>query len=232
MKLRPAAALPRDAWAIGAVGTVAIHGALLAILVFGVSRGPTYQPLVYSVELVAAPAPTSAQRAPAAAPPAPPAAPTVAPKLTRSPKAAPIPKPKAPPKVNPKAEPVAQKPAATQPLAAGATPGVGVDADNVKVQGAPFPFPDYLRNLTNQILRRWGRPLGTAALEAEVSFTIGRDGSVTSIKMVRGSRNYSFDLGAQGAVEQAAAERAFGPLPAGWQSDILQVAFLFTPRNR
>jgi protein TonB len=84
----------------------------------------------------------------------------------------------------------------------------------------------------NEILRRWARPIGSAGLTAEVSFTIGRDGSVTSIRVIRSSRSYSFDLEAQGAVEQAAADNAFGPLPAGWQADILNVAFLFTPRRQ
>ena len=98
--------------------------------------------------------------------------------------------------------------------------------------GIEFPFPEYLRKLTNEILRRWQRPAGTGALEAEVSFTIARDGTVREIKVVRSSRSYGFDLEAQGAVEQAGEEKAFGPLPKGWNSDILQVAFLFTPRKR
>ena len=115
---------------------------------------------------------------------------------------------------------------------AGATPSTGTDVDNVRVDGGKiFPYPEYLRNLMNEILRRWARPAGAAALEAEVSFTIFRDGSVRDIKVVRGSRSYDFNLEAQGAVEQAAAARAFGPLPKGWPSDILQVAFLFTPRK-
>lgn len=231
MKFRQSAALPRDGMTAGAIGTVAIHAITVAVLAFGFTRSAGPRPLVYSVELVAAPRPTATSR-PAATPPAPPTAPTVAPKPKPEPKkSAPVAKPKAPPKVDPKVEPTPAKPTSGE-LAPGATPGAGTDVDNVKVQGAPFPFPEYLNRLTNEILRRWSRPLGTAALQAEVSFTIHRDGSVRDIRIVQKSRSYSFDLGAQGAVEQAAEDRAFGPLPSGWQSDILQVAFLFTPRNR
>jgi periplasmic protein TonB len=231
MSFGQAKALPKQAVAVAALGTVAVHIAAGAVLIFGMAKSAGPQPLVYSVELVAAPRPTtSASTAPAA--PAPPAAPTVAPKpKPASKKSAPVAKPKAPPKVDPKAEPTPAKPAAGD-LAPGATPGSGTAVDNVKVQGVPFPFPEYLNRLANEILRRWARPLGAAALEAEVSFTVNRDGSVRNIRVARSSRSYSFDLGAQGAVEQAAEDKAFGPLPSGWQSDILQVAFLFTPRKR
>ncbi len=230
MKFRQVAALPRGGVTMGAIGTVAVHAIVVTVLAFGFARSAGPQPLVYSVELVAAPRPTATSR-PTRTPPAPPAAPTVAPKPKPDPKkTAPV-KPKSPPKVDPKTEPTPAKPTSGA-LAPGATPGAGTDVDNVKVQGAPFPFPEYLNRLTNEILRRWARPLGTAALQAEVSFTIHRDGSVRDIRIVHKSGSYSFDLGAQGAVEQAAEDRAFGPLPSGWQSDILQVAFLFTPRNR
>jgi TonB family protein len=144
-------------------------------------------------------------------------------------KTAPVPT-KVPPKVDPKVEPAPPQPAVVTP-APGATPSTGADVDNVRVQGVPFPYPEYLRNIMNQILRRWARPKG-AALEAEVAFTINRDGTVQGIKVTRSSRSYSFDIEAQGAIEQAGADKAFGPLPAGWQSDILTVAFLFTPRQQ
>jgi outer membrane biosynthesis protein TonB len=232
MKMRHAAALPREGLAAGAIGTAAVHVGAALVLIVGLGRSARSSQLVYSVDLVAAPRPTAASRAAPAPVATPPAPPTVAPKPKIEPKkTAPVAKPKTPPKVDPKAEPTPAK-ASSAPLAPGATPGTGTDVDNVKVQGAQFPFPDYLNRLANEILRRWARPLGTASLEAEVSFTIMRDGSVRNIRMVRSSRSYSFDLGAQGAVEQAAEDRAFGPLPSGWQSDILQVAFLFTPRNK
>ena len=43
------------------------------------------------------------------------------------------------------------------------------------------------------------------------------------------SGDYSFDLDAQGAVESAGNNRAFGPLPNGFSDDVLPVIFSFDP---
>ncbi len=228
MKFRRDGRQPRGL-AVGATGTVVVHGLFVALLLWSARAQAGRTPTIYSVELVAAPLPTSTRRTPAATP-TPPAPPKVDPKPTPK-KTAPVKKAPTPKKVDPKVEPAPPTKTANQP-APGVTPGTGTDVDNVSVKGVEFPYPDYLRNLMNEILRRWGRPAGTGALEAEVSFTIMRDGTVRDIKVVRSSRSYSFDLEAQGAVEQAAEDKAFGPLPRGWTSDILQVAFLFTPRKR
>lgn len=209
----------------GAAGTVAVHGAFLALLLLA-SRDQGPKPVVYNVQLVAAPRPTTSRRPPVETP-APPAPPKVDPAPTK--KTAPVPKP--PKTVDPKTEPAPPRKAVETPNP-DATPSTGRDVDNVSVtSGVDFPFPEYLRRLTNEILRRFQRPAGTAAYEAEVAFTINRDGSVRDIRVTRGSRSYQFNLDAQGAVEQAGADKAFGPLPQGWNSDILQVAFLFTPRT-
>jgi outer membrane biosynthesis protein TonB len=230
MRLRRPSGVPKQSIVAGATGTILVHGAFVAII-FLTAQARSNQPqLIYSVELVAAPRPTATRPAPAAAP-TPPSPPKVEPKPTPK-KTAPVPKPKTPPKVDPKTEPAPPAKTANQPVP-GATPSTGTDVDNVRVESSlAFPFPEYLRNLTNEILRRWSRPAGAGALQAEVSFTIMRDGSVRDIKVVRTSRSFAFDLEAQGAVEQTAKDRAFGVLPKGWPSDILQVAFLFTPRNR
>jgi TonB family protein len=229
MRVRRAEPLPRQAVITGVVGTAAVHVALAAVMILAVSLRPTVRgPIVYSVELVAAPrtAPPARAVLPAPAPVAPP---TVNTRPSPA-KPAPAPKPKPPPKVDPRTEP-AGRPSATQPPNPGVTPGTGADVENVRVEGVQFPFPDYLRNIMNQIFRRWARPVGVT-LSAEVSFTILRDGTVRNIKVTRSSRVYSFDLEAQGAVEQAGADGAFGPLPQGWPADLLNVAFLFTPRPR
>ena len=229
MRFRRDGALPRGAMMAGVAGTAVVHGAVIALLILSAETRTSIEPTVYSVELVAAPLPSEAARASAAVAPSPPAPPTVAPKTIKKAIKAPVPKP--PAKVDPKSQPAPPAKTTNTPVA-GATPSTGTDVDNVRVDGGKiFPYPEYLRNLMNEILRRWARPAGAAALEAEVSFTIFRDGSVRDIKVVRGSRSYDFNLEAQGAVEQAAAARAFGPLPKGWPSDILQVAFLFTPRK-
>jgi TonB family protein len=123
------------------------------------------------------------------------------------------------------------KPASPVTPLPGETPKGGSDIANVKTQGKEFPYPEYLRNLVTQIYRRWNRPVGSAALEAEVTFVILRDGTVKEIKLLRTSRSYSFDEEAQGAIEAAAAAKAFGPLPAGYPADYLPISFLFTPRQ-
>ena len=95
-----------------------------------------------------------------------------------------------------------------------------------------FPYPEYLRNIVQEVYRRWQRPLGNAPLKAEVSFLILRDGSVREIHLTTPSGSFSFDLSAQGAIEAAGSSRAFGPLPDGYQADVLPVSFYFTPRTQ
>jgi hypothetical protein len=61
------------------------------------------------------------------------------------------------------------------------------------------------------------------------SFMILRDGSVRDIRFVTRSGSFAFDLNAQGAIEAAGNTRAFGPLPEGWDADVLPVSFYFKP---
>ena len=61
-----------------------------------------------------------------------------------------------------------------------------------------------------EVYRRWERPLGNAALRAEVSFLILRDGTVREIRLDPASGSFSFDLAAQGAIEAAGTATAFG----------------------
>lgn len=229
MKFRREIALSPGSRVAGVLGTLLIHGGAIGALLLAARASASSTAMIYSIELVAAPLPSKLARAAPAAAPTPPAPPIVAPKPSK--KAVPVPKPKPPAKVDPKTEPAPPTKTANTPVP-GATPSTGTDVDNVKVQGGlTFPYPEYLRKMMNEILRRWARPVGAGALEAEVSFTIQRDGSVRDIRITRASRNYTFNLEAQGAVEQAGEARAFGPLPKEWPSEILQVAFLFTPRK-
>jgi TonB family protein len=217
--------MPRSAVWTGVLGTVLVHGAAVGILFYAASLAPTVQPPTYAVTLVAAPAPSGARRPAVETPPPPAPAP-------------------APPREVAKAKPAPAKPAAKQPSRTaapprtatpveplpGETPGTGSDVANVNLQGKEFPYPEYLRNLVTQIYRRWNRPAG-AALQAEVGFVILRDGTVKEIRMLASSRSSSFDSEAMAAVEIAAAAKAFGPLPAGYPADYLQIGFLFTPRR-
>jgi outer membrane biosynthesis protein TonB len=221
----------RSGVAAGLTGTVAVHVAAIALLwstVKAVDMGPP----VYAVELVAAPAPPpDAKPAPEVAP-RPPAEETAPLKPTpKAQKPAPVkPKPVTP-KPPARTEPNPPSTPRTQPLP-GETPSTGNDAVTVSTPGLQFPYPDYLRNIVQEVYRRWQRPLGNSALRAEVSFLILRDGSIREIKLIRPSGSFSFDLSAQGAVEAAGTSRAFGQLPDGYPSDVLPVSFYFTPRTQ
>jgi periplasmic protein TonB len=218
--------------AAGLAGTLLAHGIVVLFLV-AATRPPEAGPQVYAVELVAAPAPLPDMKpAPEAVqrPPAPAPAPTKPAPRKPAPKTAPVPTPK--PVAEPRpAEPTPRASQPVQPLP-GEKPSTGSDVATVSTPGLQFPFPDYLRNIVQEIYRRWQRPLGNAALRSEVSFLILRDGSVHEIRVSRPSGSFSFDLAAQGAVEAAGTSRAFGPLPDGWGADVLPVTFYFTPRSQ
>lgn len=231
MRRRYSEDAPRGSVLAGVIGSTVVHAGIVAVVVLRLTAGYRPEAPVYAVQLVAAPdlpAPTKPTRVVEAPPP--------------EPKVVPIPvKPTskivpAPPAKTPKQIETSTKkpPEAAPPLKPlpGETPGTGSDVMNLDLKGKNFPFPDYLRNIVNQVYRRWNRPLGSAALTAEVSFTILRDGSVRDIQVIKSSRVYRFDVEAQGAVEQAAADAAFGPLPPGWPADLLQVAVSFTPRSQ
>jgi len=226
---------------VGLTGSLVVHVAALSLFVIAIPK-PVIGPPVYAVELVAAPLPTSVRRAAPEAvtrppDPAPPAeAPAPAPpKPTKAeavkPRAKEQPAPAAAKPVQAAEKPVEKAPATkseTQPLP-GETPGTGTDVANIKIPGIEFPYPEYLRNIMNEVLRRWNAP--NNRLRAEVAFLILKDGSVADIRFLKRSGNFSFDLEAQGAIEAAGNGKAFGPLPDGWDANVLPVTFVFEPRQ-
>lgn len=216
---------------LGLVGTVVVHGVVLGLFL-GSAPGTRSAPPVYRVQLVAAPevppdarpAPPAVQRE-AAQPEPPPPTPKPAPKNTAS-AAAPPPAPdtkkrEAAPRTTPKVKPLP-----------GERPSTGSDPATVSTEGIEFPFPEYLQNIVSQVLQRWQRPQESSPLEAEVSFMVHRDGSVTDLQFVRGSGNFAFDLEAQGAIEEAGRIKAFGSLPDGWVADVLFVRFYFSGKRQ
>jgi|SRR5439155_353551 len=216
---------------LGLMGTALVHGAALVALLTS-AAGAHSSPPVYRVRLIAAPevgqetrkAPEAVQRE--AAPPAP-AAPT-----TRPPPANTVSKATPPPVSdtrNREAAPRTTSPAKPLP---GETPSTGNDVATVSTEGIEFPYPEYLQNIVSQVLRRWQRPIDDTPLEAEVSFMVHRDGSITDLQFVKRSNNYPFDLEAQGAVEESGRFRAFGPLPDGWIPDVLFVRFYFSGKRQ
>jgi periplasmic protein TonB len=219
-----------DSVPVGLAGTVGVHALVVVFLVAGAADARKTAPPTYRVHLVAAPEPAPDERKapeavdrPAEEKPAPaPKAPT--PKSTVS-KAAPPPvadntKREAAPRTTPKVAPLP-----------GETPSTGSDVATVSTEGVEFPFPEYLQNIVGQVLRRWQRPPEGNPLEAEVSFFVHRDGSVSDLQFVRRSGNFAFDLEAQGAVEEAGRFKAFGALPTGWTADVLFVRFYFSGKR-
>ncbi len=236
MRVRP---VVQGGGVVGAVGTVAVHGVVLVVALVG-ARPARPMPPVYAVELVAAPAAVAAPTAPVATAP-PSATPARAVSKTPPPKASPRPavpiKKAEPVRTPPRPTPAPPNPGAqtartttTAPVAPakGETPSSGTDAVTVKTPGLTFAYPEYLRNIVAQIYRRWERPQG-GTRRAEVFFMILRDGSVRDIRFITPSGDFTFDLGAQGAIEDAANNHAFGPLPDGYPQDVLPVSFYFEP---
>jgi periplasmic protein TonB len=215
--------------AAGLVGTILVHAAAVSFL-FTTVKPTKASPPSYAVDLVAAPAPSQKRLAREALPTPPPEekpAPVkpTPPKPTKTPA---LPKPKPAPPTEVKKEPPPKTAAPTTP-AEGETPSTGSDVATIKTPGLAFPYPEYLRNIVTQIYQRWDRGTGQQRNFAEISFLILRDGSVREIHFVTRSGSFAFDLNAQGAIEAAGNSRAFGPLPDGWENDVLPVSFYFKP---
>jgi periplasmic protein TonB len=221
----------RGAMAVSVGASLALHAGIIAAFLAMRPARPPAMPPIYRVNIVAA-----APGAPAAGvvtptpTPAPPE--TKAPPRPKSEEIVPV-QTKTPPRRTPKiATPsVSEKRVdrnAPAPVAGGGeTGGRGTDVANIRVEGIEFPYQGYLDNIVRQIALRFRPPRGSQ-LKAEIAFLIRRDGSVTGIRFVQRSGSYTFDLEAQGAVEAAAS--AFGPLPAGFNEDVLPVMFSFDPR--
>jgi periplasmic protein TonB len=119
-----------------------------------------------------------------------------------------------------------------QPRIPGEAPSTGSDPATVSTEGVEFPYPEYLQNIVAQVLRRWQRPSESTPLEAEVSFMVHRDGTITDMQFVKRSGSFAFDLEAQGAVEEAGQYKSFGDLPDGWVPDVLFVRFYFSGKRQ
>jgi protein TonB len=220
-------------------GSVLLHVAVLGAIVLRSVSAPPPLPPIYRVQLVAAPpgpraegvvtsrpAPAAPERAPAA--PERPKAPPPASKLATK---------RAPRPAAPTATPNITKTARRDDVKAapkaggGAEGGTGADVANVNTAGIEFPFPGYLRNIVRQIALLFEPPRGASMLRAEVTFLIHRDGSVTGIRLISASGSYAFDQNCIAAVEGAARAGRFGPLPEGFNDDVLPVIFSFDPRT-
>ena len=210
-------------------GTMLIHGTVGALLLGTRPEERTPPPPTYRVRLVAAPESDPGERRAPEAVDRP--AEQVAPATQRAPKTTAARTPPPPPPDAQRREAAPRTTPQTAPLP-GERPSTGADVATVSTAGVEFPFPEYLQNVVGQVLRRWQRPLHASPLEAEVSFLVHRDGSLSSLQFVQRSGNFAFDLEARGAVEEAGGLRAFGPLPAEWPDDVLFVRFYFSGTRR
>lgn len=207
-----------------AVGSLLLHALLGGALIWAGTQLTFPPPAeVYRVDLVAAPRPPAPKVVPPAAQketpkPRPPEEPTEKAKLKKKPEATAA-KVETPPKeaAEPKREET--KKTLEEPNA----------DETIRLEGAPFPYPEYLNNLVVQVKRRWRPPTGSQRWTAEIAFVIHADGRVTDIEWMRRSGNFTFDLEARGAIETTARQQAFGALPDGYPSDQLRVVFLFDP---
>lgn len=214
---------------IAMAGAVTLH-AVLGVVLFAVPHIPPPAVLaVYRVELVAAPQPEPRARPAPQAVERPAERPPPAPRGPRRTSVAEAPPP-LPPEPQVDREPAPRTTPDAEPLP-GEAPSTGSDEQTVKVEGQQFPYPEYLRNIVAQIHRRWQRPAGNVALRAEVFFLIHRDGSISNLRFVARSGRFAFDLEAQGAIEAAGNVGGFGPLPDGYENDVLPVSFFFDPRK-
>jgi periplasmic protein TonB len=214
--------------------SVALHLSALALVLFGLRKGPAeVLPPIYKVDIVAAPPGERAigevkpEPTPVAAAAAAPIAPPT-PKERAIPLAKAIPK-KAAARSTPVPAPAKPTPKTAAPRAGGGPEGgAGTDVATVQTEGIDFPFPGYLNNIVRQIALNFKPSDTNSALRAEVKFLIYRNGSVKIVHFVTRSGSYAFDLEAQGAIESAAPN--FGRLPDGFPDDVLPVTFSFDPR--
>ena len=217
---------------VGILGSLLVHGGAVA-LAFTQVKQVQAGPPAYTVELLAAPATPPQRRVAREAVPTPPVEKPAPVKPPPKPKPTKVPAPPAPkPPPTPENHEPPPKTASPVTPAPGETPSTGTDAATIKTPGLQFPFPEYLRNIVNQVYRNWERDPGRQTRSAEVSFLILRDGTVRDINFVSRSGSFSFDLSAQGAIEAAGNARGFGPLPDGWDADVLPVSIYFKPTTR
>jgi outer membrane biosynthesis protein TonB len=207
--------------------TLVVHlAAGTAVFGTGVRDAQVMLP-VYRVNLVAAPLPQPAARRAPAAVQRPAEQPAPSPRPAARTTVAPTPPP---PQPAAEREPAPRTTPTEGPMP-GEKPSTGSDPATVQVEGEEFQYPEYLRNIVAQVYRRWQRPSGNLVLKAEVLFLVHRDGSISNLRFVTRSGNFTFDLEAQGAIEAAASANAFGPLPEGYGNDVLPVSFFFDPQR-
>lgn len=145
---------------------------------------------------------------------------------------APVPEPEPEPEPDStETPPPAEEPPPPDPEEAAPTeaPEDGDDMVTRRVEAFRRDYPEYYRNIQNQIERcfRWQ---GSGRLEVLVTFRIRRDGTTADMEVAAPSGNHAFDIDALGAVECAGMNDRLGPLPDEYPFSILPVRFTITSR--
>lgn len=146
------------------------------------------------------------------------------------------PKPKQPPlpRHTTKVKPVTKTPASipswatasnlASPSAATNAGPSGSSAVSAKA-GQPFPFPWYLKTVSDKLERQWHPPDDAqSGLSCQVTFVIGRSGQVSDVKITHASGDPFFDQLAQRAT---LAANPMPPLPSGFPEPSLKVHMTF-----
>jgi outer membrane biosynthesis protein TonB len=227
--------------------SVILHGAMVGVAWLSTfHETPPFEFVSFEIELVSPPPAVQAEEVtpareelvverPAAEPePVRPEPPPEAPRMERErprpqprpePRRAPEPTP-SPPEPSPRPTPAAgPEPAPDTPPAAG---GEGI---NVRMEGLRRDFPEYYANIIRQINRCFRWP-GVGTWTAQIYFVIQRDGTIRDLDVVHPSGNTAFDFEAMGAVECAAGQGRFGPLPEELPYESQPVLFEFRPSGR
>ncbi len=210
-------------------GSYLFHYAFMAccllLLLFVVAPKPPVEQAT-DIELVEPPPPEPAAKPKAAPPKVEPA------KVIEPPKPEP-PKPIPPPKVTPVAvavpsnapspDAVALAPSAPS-SAPTATSGSGdPGASSGSGDSSDVDYGAYLANMQRKIKKAWFPPKGNESKTVTLKFKIHKDGSVTDIRLAKGSGISQVDDAATQAVQSASP---FGQLPAG-SADVIDIKFTF-----
>ena len=203
-----------------AAGSIAVHGALLAALLFVrpsasiVLPGPD----VVQVALLDAPPPEPTPVAEPAPERVEPAAEEGVRLEQKKPKPAKQqPKPPEPPREKPPTEaPRIVLPYA--PVAGGLSGQVGVDESN-------FEFAYYLQQVRTLVGRNFVAPAGSAGgTRTEVHFRIARDGTISELRIATSSGNAVFD---QATLRALIVTAKLPPLPLGFSGSSLGIVYGF-----
>lgn len=223
----------KRAWAFSLI----LHATVAAVAWLSIiTHEPPMEFVSYEIDLVSPPPTQQAEESrppveelvverPEPEPPPPEPAEDVVP--AEEPEAEPTPEPEPEPTPEPP-EPEEEAQSATTvdepPEPDAETSGEGL---NVRLEGLRRDYPAYYENIIRQIGRcfRWREG---GSWEAQVVFTIGRDGRATDIEFGQRSGNLSFDFEAMGAVDCAGQGR-FGPLPEDFSWDGVRINFTFEP---